>query len=243
MEFIKNTLACSYCGKTLQSPVTLPCGITICKHHIIEEEKQFDCIECDRIHPIPSEGFQINKKLDQLLKSELNNLYFGEEYQTAVDALKNLEKSIDSYRLLKQDPSYELDKVFGNLKGDIEFKREQLKLQIDTEAEILVKQVVDYENECKKNIAGLDFKRVDEKVEKIEDDLKNSKEDLKKLVIDKSKWKVIQASLESHTKALNEEFKIIRTSLFLYKLDIYQREKKLDLYVGNSPNLRYNFES
>jgi hypothetical protein len=239
MEFIKNTLACSICSKTLQSPVALPCGATICKNHVNEHEKEFDCTACSNNHPIPKSGFKINEILDKILKSKLNNLHFGEEYQAAVDALKKLEEFIKNYCLLKQDPNFEIDKAIGDLKGNIDLKREQLKHGIDNEADKLIQQVTHYQNECKKKAKELDFKQSDEKVKVIAAEVEKSKKELSLLVIDKPKWKAIQKSLEDHSKILNDEFKRIRTQLFSNQLDIYQRDTNLDFFVENT-NSRLN---
>lgn len=237
MEFIQKTLSCTNCFKTLQSPVTLLCGVTICKHHINEQEKEFYCVKCNKNHSIPKDGFQINEILDTMLKSKLNNLHFGEEYQQVVDAVQDLEKLIKCSRLLLQDPNFEIDKVICDLKGDIDLKREQLKLEIDTEADKLIQQVMNYQNECKKKAKEFDFKQLDEKVKALEDEVEKSKDELNVILIDKPKWKAIKKSLQvtqAHSKVLNDDFSNIRTELFLNKLDIYKREKQLDLFVGNS---------
>jgi hypothetical protein len=240
MEFVQKTLACSYCGKTIQSPVTLPCGTTICKHHV-NQENEFDCLTCNKIHAIPKEGFQINEMIDSILKSNLNNLHFGNEYQRAVDVMRNLDELIKSYRLLKRDPNFEIDKVIGDLKGNIDLKLEKLRLAIDKEAEELIQHVDDYYNECKNKAKELDFKKMDRTVAMIESEVEKSKGALNLFLIDRPKWKAITASLETRFHLLNDDFISIRTELFLNKLDKYNGENQLERFANSNLRLNFNY--
>lgn len=242
MEFIQKTLACSYCRKTIQSPVTLQCGTTICKHHV-NQENEFDCLTCNKIHPIPKEGFQINEIIDSILKSNLNNLHFGNEYQRAVDVMGNLEELIKSYRLLKRDPNFEIDKVIGDLKRSIDIKLDKLRLAIDKEAEELIQHVDDYHNECKNKAKELDFKKLDRTVEIVESEVEKSKGALNVYAINRPKWKEITASLETRFHLLNDDFISIRTELFLNKLDKYNGENQLERFANSNSRLNFNYDS
>lgn len=143
MEFVKNTLACSHCSKTLQSPVTLPCGETICKIHVNNEpETEYYCVTCNLNHSIPAGGFKINKILDEMLRSKISSLHFGDEYQSAVDALAKVNELIESFQLLKRDPHFVIDKAVRDIKDKIDIRREQLKAEIDKEAEKLIENVL-----------------------------------------------------------------------------------------------------
>jgi hypothetical protein len=194
MEFVKNKLACSHCAQSLESPVTLPCGETICKHHVKEYEKRYYCCACDIYHTVPKNGFKINRIIDDMLRSKIGSLHFGDEYQNAVNAVEGLEELMKSYRLLKQDPDFEIDKVIGEF----------------------------------------DFRQLEETVKTISIEVENSKGELSVLEIDRQKWKVIKKKLDSRSRSLNTQFINARNKIFLDKLDLYQREKKLELFVRNN---------
>jgi hypothetical protein len=123
--------------------------------------------------------------------------------------------------------------VISDLKNDIDLKREILKKEIDDEADTLIQQVIDYHNECKQKSREFDFNQLEEKVKAIEVEVEKSKEELSLLQIDKQKWVDIKESLEIHSNALNGHFAIVRNEIFLNKLETYQKEKKLDLFVAN----------
>jgi hypothetical protein len=232
MEFVQNKLACSHCVKILQSPITLPCGETICKHHVNELEKKYHCDSCGENHPIPKKGFQVNKIVEDMLQSKISSLHFGEEYQSAADALNSLEDLLKNCHLLRQDLNSEIDEVINDLKGNIDLKREQLKLEIDKEADKLIRQVDDYKNECKKKVKKFNFKQLDKKVKRIEAEVEKSKNELSVLVIDKQKWSVIKETLENHSNELNDQFSSVRDELFLSELDQFTRE--MNVFLRNT---------
>lgn len=217
MDFIKRSLACSHCSRTLQSPVTLICGATICKHHVDSAiiGNEYVCGSCYSVHSRPEGDFRINEILENILRSKLSSLHFGDEYQSAVDAVAKLEDLISRYHLLKNDPHYEIYELVADFKNSIDLKREHLKLEIDVKAEKLIQRVVDYENACKKMAAKLDFERMDEKVAAIEYKIEKSKQELSVLEINKQKWNNITWSLETQFELLNEQFNTMRSELLL----------------------------
>jgi hypothetical protein len=243
MEFVENVFSCAHCSNTFQSPIALPCGVTICKHHIKETDKKYFCASCNVDHPIPKGGFKINQALEKMLKSKINSLHFGDEYQSAVDAVKKLEDLITKYRLLKEDPNFEIDKVIGDLKTNIDLKREQLKFEIDQEAEMLIQQMIEYEKECKEKAKELVVKSIDEKVKTIEAEIETSRNELNVLLIDKEKWNGLKDSLEAHFRTFNCDLIKIRENLFLNKLERYQRDKILQILLsGQNIRLFYCFQ-
>jgi hypothetical protein len=239
MEVIQNTLACTYCLKTLQSPISLPCGETICKHHVNAEENVFFCGTCYKNHEIPKEGFASNKIAEKMLETKINSLHFGEEYQKAVDAVKNIEELIKSCSLLQQDPEFEIDKVIGEIKSDIDLKREQLKTEIDMEAEKLIQRVIKYQNMCKEKAKKLDFKQMNETVKSLEEEVEKSQKDLNLLQIDKEKWMNIKTSLETHFENLANHYLNIRSELFLNILGVQKDILQLN-FMRVADKLRFS---
>ena len=55
-------LECDYCKLILEKPVTLPCGKTLCQHHLEDtNENKYSCTFClGEEHQIPKNGFKLN---------------------------------------------------------------------------------------------------------------------------------------------------------------------------------------
>jgi len=52
-------IVCQYdrCKLILENPITLPCGNSICQHHLEGISEKFDCMFCNEEHQIPKNGF------------------------------------------------------------------------------------------------------------------------------------------------------------------------------------------
>jgi hypothetical protein len=111
METIEKVIKCTECMCVLESPVILPCSDLICKKHVKEEAREFHCLACDIIHPVPSGGFPVNKALGIMLDQKIQNNRFLPEYHSAFDSFKNLGKAIDEAKLFQKDPPFFIKKV------------------------------------------------------------------------------------------------------------------------------------
>ena len=80
----------------LKAPVILPCGHTICKHHVDEavtkERGTIDCLICKKTHEIPADGFVSNIALKRLLEVKNHNIDLGDEN---ISALHKFEWMLD----------------------------------------------------------------------------------------------------------------------------------------------------
>ena len=77
---ISELLKCEFCKRTFETPILLPCGETMCKRDLTglnerEEgvEEVIICYFCGEQHPMPEEGFPMNKIVENLLK---HNIFF-----------------------------------------------------------------------------------------------------------------------------------------------------------------------
>jgi hypothetical protein len=170
-EHIESVYACAHCSNIFQSPIALPCGVTVCKHHIKDTDKEYFCGACNGDHQIPKGGFEINQALEKMLKSKINALHFGQKYQSMVNSVKKLDDLIGNH---KEVSNCEIEKTIGNIKSNIDLKLEQLKHEIDQEAEILIQKMLDSEKKAKECV----LKSIDKNVKKIEEEIETSKNDL-----------------------------------------------------------------
>lgn len=256
----KSLLACSQCLSTLKSPVMLPCGENICKHHVITDElsnndddniinNEYYCCSCNQGHPMPKGGFVINKVLQRILDTKFHyGLKFGNEYESIIGILEKVERALDKYHQLKRDPDFKIDNEIGALKRRIDVNREELKLCIDQRAENLIEQVVGYEIECKRNVE-VALKPLEASAIGLEADLKQAKDGLFKMeneimnyFVCHTTWKTMSERMAMLMEKRLAQFEIqldqARNEIFLGKLAEYRREKQLNIFIGEN-SLRY----
>jgi hypothetical protein len=177
MEAIESALKCVECKAILESPVFLPCSDLICKKHVKPDAKEFHCLHCDIIHPIPDAGFPHNKGLAIMLEAKVQKVKCIPEYSNAFSSFKLLGKVIDDMSLLQKDPFYLINKKIGELKSETDIIRDQFKLKIDQKADSIIKELDVYEQECKRN---LDSKETTQKLEKLTANIDAIKSEMEK---------------------------------------------------------------
>ena len=158
MEFILNIIKCPICEFTLNSPIILPCGHSICKWHASDnDDKSIKCVKCLDEHSIPSNGFPQNQTLIDLIDAEIEQLDFGETYKKAKLGCRNLDILHDEIESLIRDPSFFAYQKVNDLKNKVNIKREELKLLIDEETDLLLDKLSKYETECKECLTTNEF--------------------------------------------------------------------------------------
>jgi hypothetical protein len=152
MQVIDHAIRCSDCKYELQSPVILPCGESICEKHCKLESKHYTCVHCKVTHPIPDNGFPMNKALEKILSTKIENIQLPTEYEEAFQAYTSLAKSIADFHLLKKDPCCLISADIGELKSEIDLLREQFKFNIDEHAKKVIEELDEFEKECQQNV-------------------------------------------------------------------------------------------
>ena len=88
---LKTNLTCPICSLIFNEPIVLPCGHSICKHHVEKENVKF--ISC---------GFELNfnkiKLVPNILASSLikNELFLNKEEKNSKRKLEELLKTIEN---------------------------------------------------------------------------------------------------------------------------------------------------
>lgn len=101
---------------------------------------------------MPETGFPYIKAIDRIIKTNIENYSFGQDYEEAIQMSDLLDKTIEKIDLLLDDPLFYIYESINKLKNDVESKREGLKLIIDDQADKLIKELDEYELQCRKNI-------------------------------------------------------------------------------------------
>jgi WD40 repeat protein len=151
---IEEDITCSCCHAIYKDPVILNCcGNVICKEHIdavLASLKQTSekavCPLCDS--EVPSQTFQIIKPLKILIeKRELHKLKIDPKFETT---LKNLKDKIKLMEKFENDPDNVIYESISELKRQVDLDREQLKEEIDKQANEIIKKLESLEIEFKR---------------------------------------------------------------------------------------------
>jgi hypothetical protein len=157
MDIIKKAITCSVCKTTLDAPVLLPCGKSICEKHVNNESDAYACDDCDLDHLIPENGFPRNKIAEDLVRTKIQQFNLGEDYENLKESCVDFKAIIESIQHLKNDPTLYINETIGEIKNAIDLRRDELKLQIDEEAQVLIDELDEYEEECKANLISKEF--------------------------------------------------------------------------------------
>jgi hypothetical protein len=152
MNSINSFLTCKHngCNKYFMLPVKLPCDKSICKEHVeklrTEKISKLKCQFCQSEHDIPSEGFKLNQDIINVLEM---NLHLSPSQQKLNDSINQLNGIIKNMRELSKDTF--IHDYLSSIKKDIKKHRDDWKNQINDVTNHFLKQVDEFENECKKD--------------------------------------------------------------------------------------------
>ena len=137
------------CKKYLDSPVTLPCGNTICKSHI-KFAANFQCSICEQEHkPIDENGFRINTKLSNIIDYDHHLDGTHKEAKVLYDKLNSKLNDFKQSDLADQD-RFVYD-YFADLRNQIDMHRDEMIEEIRKNSEKLLNQLSDLEKEVHEN--------------------------------------------------------------------------------------------
>ena len=166
MDRILNAVKCVVCHGILEYPLILPCNDNICKKHVSNQTNNvIRCEKCGVEHQIPTNGFQLNSALKEIIETEIANLDFGSVHKEAKKSCKCVEDSLKEFELLLKDPNFYSHQKISELKNIVQLKGEELKLIIDEETKKLIDRLEEYEKESKVYISSSEFKEESKKLE------------------------------------------------------------------------------
>jgi WD40 repeat protein len=161
-------MICKYenCEKFLEMPICLPCGEVICKHHVKDQiadsnnKDIFDCNCCYEQHTLPKDGFPINKAVFKMINLNIH-LKERHKHKLVKKELDELESFIYEYdKTSLTDAENYLYEYFSNIRNQLDLHRETLIKEINEKSDKILDELNKYEKECKNNIHQLSSYKV-----------------------------------------------------------------------------------
>ena len=241
MEFLVDDLIkCPQCKEIFKLPVILPCGHSICKHHVDDvindisndiENKNIECQICQRFHKISeSDEFAPNKTIESLLEKNMAKIDLGEEYKSAREKCKIFGDLLETLNKIKNDPELRINTVISELKNKVDLRREKMKQEIDEEALKIIDKLNEYQKECKMKMKIDSDSKLDEKLEDWKNSLKQWHIGLN--TFDNTNRKSILDESTSKLKDLHSELLTFEGSLFLNRLNQFKYNVS-NVYASN----------
>ena len=185
MDRILNAIKCMICRETLETPLLMPCDHNVCKKHVLNQTNGvIRCGKCGVEHPIPTNGFILNKALKEIIESGIADIDFGSVHKSAKKSCEYFEDSLKELELLLKDPNAFTHEKITELKDTVQLKGEEIKLIIDQEAKKLIDKLEEYERQSKEYLSSNEFKEESKKLE--------------------SEMEIAQSNLDSWLENLNE---------------------------------------
>ena len=127
MNVILNAIKCAICREIIELPVILPCSCNICKKHVSSQnEDDIRCKKCGVKHQIPTNGFQANNVLQEIIEAEIAKLDFGSFYKEAKKSCESVEEALIEFEVLLKNPHFYTHEKINVLKNTVQLKGEQL---------------------------------------------------------------------------------------------------------------------
>lgn len=212
-EIIKQLISCKMCENRLVDPIILPCGETICNHHVKDQESDlFKCVLCSDQHQVPSNGFAKNKQISRALENNIDRSTLGQAYCNACENTEKLGSALREYELVVSDKDSFIYEFFSTLRNKTDLNVEQFRSRFE-EAVANHRQNIDlYEKECRKNMVDLNGD-----VHEAQQQFDEAACFLRALHLDKPKWESIaNKSGEKHAET-QQKFDELKNKMLLEK--------------------------
>lgn len=216
----------------------LPCGDSICRNHLTQDSHktltkhhssttdEIDCGRCSTSHVIPSSGFIPNKSLEQIIRTQIDELDLGSEYNEATLACHTLGVDLDAFDVLERDPLLHVKDTIRELAYKVELKREELKMRVDEEAASLTNALAGYESECDAYLRTLEYhmrrKQAHTLVESVRVKLAEWTRELDKVKRNESRWRRIKERCEQASGQVRTCVRQVKEEVLLGKIDEFE---------------------
>lgn len=149
---------CRGCKRLVQEPVLLPCLHSICKFHVDEADgngELLHCTKCNKMHPIPGEGFPANETLNEISAAYLQR---DKKRQKSFHCIDQLDAIIDKVEHLVEHAEAEISNNVYELRNKIDIEREEKMQEIHLIYNKKLDKLDEFERNCKERVNSAEFK-------------------------------------------------------------------------------------
>jgi len=212
-------LICIVCNQKYVSPISLPCGETVCERHVKEnrllvEDHKIQCpiMLCDEgIHVIPKGGFKANRHVEILLQEAKE---ISEKHQMAKDSVNRLNSKIVDIEILIRDPEKHIYDYFQKVRNEIDIKAETMKKDIDDQRDEFLKKIKTFEQECKEKAKETErIQRIKDIIQSVESQVKEWNQQVNKLLLQNEEAVEITKKVDKQIIQLEKD--LIKSQNFL----------------------------
>jgi WD40 repeat protein len=215
---------CEYnnCNLIYENPVTLVCGNTLCNEHLEHLNDKFQCNFCQQEHPIPLNGFALNRTIHKIIESYL---YFDPLRRNIKETFDNLHRAIEQYENI--DPNIYIYDYFSKIRNKIDLHREELIEEINTKSDELIKKLKEKELKCNLNLTNLEKINLNELKMNI---LPLWKHELRQPEFSQEKLNELLVKMKDHVQNMQYETKKYKRKLILNELIQFDKLEKSSLF-------------
>jgi hypothetical protein len=187
-ERMHSVFECRVCQQILEDPIILPCGETICKKDLellgnhsscmssspASTDSSFSfhssssngardfirCKFCGLDHEQPEAGFPQDKRVQKMLKLQLDSLVYESLFDNCRSVLNELNLRAQEMTALERDPEFFLFEYFSEIINQVDAFREGLKLKIDAYYFDMIAEIKAAESQCKLNCKCQQFTQI-----------------------------------------------------------------------------------
>ena len=219
-------LICEFtgCKLILDNPVTMPCGNSICKHHLEQFEQsnqKCNCFFCGEQHEIPKNGFGVNIALLTIIQ----NCYELDPIRSMIiKTFNELSQSVGEYVSL--DPNVYIYDNFAEIRNKVDLHREESIKEIHERSDEIIRQLKEKEEQCKLNAA---------KIAKINlnlDNLELWKREIRKVEKNQNELRQLLDELNRNENETKKQLKNLKNGLLLGEIIEFEKIEKKSLF-GN----------
>ena len=217
-------LVCKFkdCNLIYEKPITLPCGNSLCKHHLDHVDQPFVCQFCKEEHQIPQNGFAINKTIIQLIETNVQFIELRKEIDQSFD---NLNTIIEDYESIDSE-GYVYDH-FAEIRNQVDLHREQMKKQIDDKSDEIIKQLKEKEDKCRLNAANV--KKMS--LTKLKaDEIPSWKKNLRTPSTNKSALNDLSTKIKNCSKRIEKESSKYKRALLMKESVDFHKDETVNLF-------------
>lgn len=154
IDKLHSVFDCKACDRILEDPIVLPCGETICKKDLDGfpiENNEIECKFCMGKHVQSESGFPTDKRIQKMLKIQLDQLVFESMFENCRNVLNELNYKVQELSVMENDPDYYIYEYFSKIINQVDTIRESLKMNIDIYYYDVISEIKKMENACKMN--------------------------------------------------------------------------------------------